>query len=104
MVDKVLKGQLSKNRTRLNETLKRYIYIACFSLFFVVMAPADIVCVLLEASAPGVLWNLRYVLMAVVVIAYAIKGERSVFYALACAYGILSLLTMVFGDAPLVWG
>ena len=53
MVDKVLKGQLSKNRMCLNETLRRYIYIACFSLFFVIMAPADIIYVLLEDNVPG---------------------------------------------------
>ena len=104
MVDKVLKGQLSKNRMRLNETLRRYIYIACFSLFFVIMAPADIIYVLLEDNVPGVLWNLRYALMAAVIVVYAVKGERSLFYALACTYGVLSLLTMIFGDAPLMWG
>ncbi len=104
MVDKVLKGQLSKNRMCLNETLRRYIYIACFSLFFVIMAPADIIYVLLEDNVPGVLWNLRYALMAAVIVVYAVKGERSLFYALACTYGVLSLLTMIFGDAPLMWG
>lgn len=104
MVDKVLKGQLSKNRMRLNETLRRYIYIACFSLFFVIMAPADIIYVLLEDNVPGVLWNLRYALMAAVIVVYAVKGERSLFYTLACTYGVLSLLTMIFGDAPLMWG
>lgn len=104
MVDKVLKGQLSKNRMCLNETLRRYIYIACFSLFFVIMAPADIIYVLLEDNVPGVLWNLRYALMAAVIVVYAVKGERSLFYTLACTYGVLSLLTMIFGDAPLMWG
>lgn len=104
MVDKVLKGQLSKNRMCLNETLRRYIYIACFSLFFVIMAPADIIYVLLEDNVPGVLWNLRYALMAAVIVVYAVKGEQSLFYALACTYGVLSLLTMIFGDAPLMWG
>lgn len=104
MVDKVLKGQLSKNRMCLNETLRRYIYIACFSLFFVIMAPADIIYVLREDNVPGVLWNLRYALMAAVIVVYAVKGERSLFYALACTYGVLSLLTMIFGDAPLMWG
>ena len=104
MVDKVLKGQLSKNRMCLNETLRRYIYIACFSLFFVIMAPADIIYVLLEDNVPGVLWNLRYALMAAVIVVYAVKGERSLFYALACTDGVLSLLTMIFGDAPLMWG
>lgn len=104
VIDGVSKGQLRKNRFWGGGAFKRYIYIACFSLFLVVMAPADIVYVFLEDNVPGALWNLRYVLMTAVVVAYAVKGERSVFYALTCAYGILSLLTMVFGDAPLIWG
>lgn len=46
---------------------------------------------------------MRYALIAVTVILYAIKGEKTLFYGLALAYGGCSLLTMVFGDAPLVW-
>ena len=104
MVDVFRRDQLCQNRPWGCEKFKRYIYIACFSLFFVAMAPADILYVLLEDNAPGALWSLRYIMMAAVIVAYAVKGERSVFYALVCAYGALSLLTMVFGDAPLIWG
>lgn len=67
------------------------------------MAPADIVSDWLEELASGSLWALRYALIAVTLIFYAIKGEKTLLYGLALAYGGCSLLTMVFGDAPLIW-
>lgn len=92
-----------KASLQIDKRLKRYAYILGFAFFFVVMAPADIVSDWLEELAPGSLWALRYALIAVTVILYAIKGEKTLFYGLALAYGGCSLLTMVFGDAPLVW-
>lgn len=92
-----------KASLQIDKRLKRYAYILGFAFFFVVVAPADIVSDWLEELAPGSLWALRYALIAVTVILYAIKGEKTLFYGLALAYGGCSLLTMVFGDAPLVW-
>lgn len=92
-----------KASLQIGERLRRYACIIGFAVFFVVMAPADIVSDWLEELAPGSLWALRYVLIAITLILYAIKGEKALFYGLALAYGGCSLLTMVFGDAPLVW-
>lgn len=93
----------AKTSLQSGESLKRYAYIFGFSFFFVVMAPADIVSDWLEELAPGSLWTLRYALIAVTLILYAVKGEKALFCGLALAYGGCSLLTMVFGDAPLIW-
>ncbi|MEE0663946.1 MAG: hypothetical protein UDC04_05580 [Collinsella bouchesdurhonensis] len=93
-----------KASLQIDKRLKRYAYILGFAFFFVVMAPADIVSDWLEELAPGSLWALRYALIAVTVILYAIKGEKTLFYGLALAYGGCSLLTMVFSATPLLSG
>ncbi|WP_302223811.1 hypothetical protein, partial [uncultured Adlercreutzia sp.] len=69
----------AKTSLQSGERLKRYAYIFGFSFFFVVMAPADIVSDWLEELAPGSLWTLRYALIAVTLILYAVKGEKALF-------------------------
>lgn len=99
----VHRRRLEKEGSQVGERLGRYAYIMGFAFFFAVMVPADIVSESLEELAPGSLWALRYALIAITLVLYAIKGEKTVFYGLALAYGGCSLLTMVFGDAPLIW-
>ncbi|MEC4273413.1 hypothetical protein VJ923_09620 [Adlercreutzia sp. R25] len=92
-----------KESPQVDGRLGRYAHIMGFAFFFVVMAPADTVSEWLEELAPGSLWALRYALIALTIILYAMKGEKAVFYGLALAYGGCSILTMIFGDAPLIW-
>ena len=67
-----------KASLQIDKRLKRYAYILGFAFFFVVMAPADIVSDWLEELAPGSLWALRYALIAVTVILYAISDSQPV--------------------------
>lgn len=84
-------------------SVHRRITIALFAGFFLVMAPPEIVGSLGDGLGREVSWCMRYACIAVVLLCYAFRGARSLFYFLAIAYGVFSFGTMGMSAAPFIW-